>query len=115
MPFASPKSCSYPGCITLVRRGFCDIHRRAEISYHDPDSKRLYDSSRWKMIRRLQLSRQPWCEDCLEQGVYTPATDVHHVEQHHGDPVKFFTGKLQSLDQVCHSRRTASEVFGKNK
>ena len=110
MPFAALKPCAYPGCITLVKTGFCDEHRRAEIDYHDPASKRLYNSARWQMIRRLQLATHPWCEECLHANIYTIATDVDHIEPHHGDVIKFFAGPFQSLCHHHHSAKTREEI-----
>lgn len=85
------------------------------VDQHNPEHQKLYNTRRWKMIRRLQLSQHPWCAQCLRANIYTPATDVDHEEPHRGDPVKFYIGKLQSLCVTCHSRKTAAEVFGKKK
>ena len=112
MPTSTLTPCSYPGCTILVRRGRCDVHRGTVIDRHNQDGQRLYNTVRWHQLRHAQLARQPWCEECLKQGIYTPATDVDHKERHEGDPVRFFGGPLQSLCHNCHSRKTASEVFG---
>jgi 5-methylcytosine-specific restriction protein A len=114
MPHRALQPCFYPGCPTLVRRGRCDQHRQAEPqAYRDPKVERLYHTRLWRRMRSAQLAREPWCADCLRANIYEPATDVDHVKPHHGDPDLFFTGKLQSLCHVCHSRKTAKEVFGK--
>jgi len=34
--------------------------------------------------------------------VLTPATIADHVTQHHGDPIAFSFGELQSLCKHCH-------------
>lgn len=115
MPYSALKPCSYPGCPNLVKHGHCDIHRGTEIDRHNQDWQRLYGTTRWKMIRRIQLTRQAWCEDCLRVDIYTPATDVDHKERHEGDLVKFFGGPVQSLCHSCHSTKTASEVFGQGR
>lgn len=116
MPLSPLKPCLHPGCPELVRSGRCEAHaqqRREEQErvYRDPESKRLYNSARWQRLRRIQLAAEPWCDDCLAEGVYTPATDVDHDEPHRGDPVKFFTGKLNSKCKQHHSAKTASEVW----
>lgn len=111
MPQAALKPCSYPGCPNLVRHGLCPDHLATTPEYHDPEVQKFYNTARWKQIRRVQLSRQPWCEDCLKEDHYVPATDVHHKHRHQGDPTKFFGGPFESLCHSCHSRKTAEEVF----
>lgn len=118
MPLSPLKPCLHPGCPELVRSGYCEKHaqqRRAEQDrvYRDADVKKLYNSARWQRLRRIQLANEPWCAECLAQGVYTPATDVDHVEPHRGDRRKFFGGKLQSLCHACHSAKTANEAWGR--
>ena len=116
MPHAALKPCSYPGCAVLVPRGYCEKHAREQTRedarmYHRPDIQRLYTSSRWQAIRRMQLSREPWCAECLTKGVYTQATDVDHVQPHRGNRAAFYQGELQSLCHPCHSRKTSGEVL----
>jgi 5-methylcytosine-specific restriction enzyme A len=115
MPTKALTLCRYPGCANLVQSGYCDDHKGETASgwVRDEVVQRLYNSVKWKRIRRLQLSREPWCAACLAQGNYTEATDVDHIEPHGGDLDKFFTGKLQSLCHSCHSTKTASEVNGR--
>jgi 5-methylcytosine-specific restriction protein A len=113
MPSAALRSCSYPGCIALVPSGRCATHRQAEISYHDRESERLYNTQLWRRLRHHQLTIQPWCAECLRTNIYTPATDVDHIQPHRGDPILFFKGPFQSLCHVCHSRKTAGEVLAR--
>jgi hypothetical protein len=47
----------------------------------------------------------------LRASIYTPATDVHHLERHNGNLLLFLTSPLESLCHICHSRKTANEVF----
>jgi 5-methylcytosine-specific restriction endonuclease McrA len=112
MPNAALRPCTYAGCTNLVKHGRCPDHRQAEPDYHKPEHQRLYNTAQWERMRRMQLACQPWCEDCIEQGLFTPACDVDHVEPHRGDPVKFYTGKLRSLCHSCHSRKTQQELHG---
>lgn len=113
MPRAALKPCAYPGCPELVRSGYCDAHKRTQPDYHKPEHQRLYGTPGWKQLRRAQLAREPWCRDCLAQGVYTVATDVDHIAAHRGDERLFYdANNLQSLCHSCHSRKTAKEVFG---
>jgi 5-methylcytosine-specific restriction protein A len=107
MPNAALRPCSYPGgCTTLVHSGRCERHRQAdaEAHYRDPQVTRWYHSRQWREMSARQLEDYPWCEECLSNGVHRKATDVDHVDPHHGDRKAFFTGRLQSL---CHSHHTA--------
>jgi 5-methylcytosine-specific restriction protein A len=46
----------------------------------------------------------------MNNNIYTPATDVHHVERHSGDVEKFYTNNLQALCHSCHSKKTVVEM-----
>jgi 5-methylcytosine-specific restriction protein A len=116
MPVSPLKPCSYPGCPILVPRGYCANHaerRAAELprpDYHMPDHQHLYNRG-WRVLRQRHLALHPWCEDCLGRGVYMPATDVHHVSRHLGNPLTFRTSPLLALCHACHSAHTANEVW----
>ena len=113
MPHAALKPCSYPGCPNLVTRGRCSEHQvSATVPYvRDVVRHRLYDRD-WQKRRKAYLAEHPWCEDCLEQGIFTPAVDVHHVIRHEGNREKFLSSPLRSLCRACHSRKTMQEVGG---
>lgn len=110
-PMRSLRACAYPGCGELVRSGYCTSHRKVEVvtSPRDPRVQRLYDRT-WQKRRNAQLAREPWCKDCMVNGIYTPATEVHHEHRHRGNRVVFNTSPLTSLCDSCHSKRTAVEV-----
>lgn len=77
----------------------------------DTAYRRLISSARWRRLRRAALSRRPLCQDCLEQGIVEPATEVHHVR-----PVEEALGaaererraydpsNLRPLCHACHLR-----------
>lgn len=114
------RPCAYPGCSELVKKGYCDKHQRiidhdrAKANVAKAAIHRLYDR-RWGKRRVAQLSQQPWCEECIKHGQYTPATDVHHVERHRGDRRLFDASALISLCHQCHSRITISQVHKEHK
>lgn len=69
-------------------------------------AERGYDH-RWRKARRLFLTDNPLCVECMKQGRTTAATDVDHVMPHRGDAVKFAdVGNWQSLCKRCHSAKT---------
>lgn len=47
------------------------------------NKQKFYNSNGWKHLRSKKLSEQPLCELCLQNGMTTPATQVHHA-------IKFF-------------------------
>ena len=113
MPYRTLRPCAYPGCDVLVRFGRCDDHRQALVFERDPERQRLYNLAAWEQRRLLQLAREPWCAECLRNGIYTPASDVDHVVPHRGDQLSFMTGELQSLCHSCHSKKTIAEQQGR--
>lgn len=38
----------------------------------------LYQSKRWKEVRKAYYEAHPLCERCLQEGRITPAHDIHH-------------------------------------
>lgn len=110
MPRAPMRPCAYPGCSVLVERGRCEKHASEAGSFvRNAAWQRLYDRS-WQRRRARHLAASPWCEMCLAEGLYTAATDVHHVVAHRGDRAVFVTSPLQSLCKSCHSKVTAGEM-----
>lgn len=65
-------------------------------------SSPLYRTSRWLKMRELQLTGEPLCRYCLQQGMETPAIIADHVTAHRGDADSFWFGELQSLCAPCH-------------
>lgn len=45
----------------------------------DKDYQQLIHTDRWLRLRRDKLTASPLCERCQQQGIVTPATEVHHV------------------------------------
>jgi hypothetical protein len=72
---------------------------------NDPLGRRWYRHRKWKRIRRQQIDRNPWCEECEKRGLVVLATIVDHVHEHGGDWDAFISGKLRSLCRECHERR----------
>jgi 5-methylcytosine-specific restriction enzyme A len=73
----------------------------------------LYSTARWQRIRRHQLREHALCKYCAETGIVEPATICDHVEPHHGDRIKFWSGPFQSLCKRCHdSAKRHVELHG---
>ena len=67
------------------------------------DLKRPYDHRRWRRLSKQQLDEHPLCCMCLQSSVVEPAVAADHVQPHHGDPVLFWFGTLQSLCASHHN------------
>ncbi len=109
MPTAILKPCLRPGCSALVKSGYCDAHRRVDTYKHDPTSKHLYNTARWKRIRKAHLKQEPDCVECKKDGWQVEGTQVDHVVPHNGDREKFYNGKLQTLCDRHHAIKTRVE------
>lgn len=75
----------------------------------DSKYRKLINCTRWRRLRADQLSRSPFCEVCLEHGIYTTATEVHHrkpVERGRDEcemkSLCYDAGNLMSLCHDCH-------------
>ena len=75
--------------------------------------KAFYNGPAWQACRASYLQAHPLCEDCLQQGRYTPAEHVHHMvwltPDNWRDPaVALNHANLRALCIDCHNRRHAS-------
>lgn len=75
-------------------------------------AKRGY-GPRWKKVRILQLTQEPLCCICIDDGRTVQATVVDHIVPHKGDQALMWDGNNhQSLCKSCHDRKTATEDGG---
>lgn len=75
--------------------------------------RKWYALKRWRLIRKAQLQKEPWCVICRRFGRSRAATIADHVIPHRGDPHLFWHGKLQSLCKPCHDEvKMAQETQG---
>lgn len=78
------------------------------MTYRDiPEIEQRYKSPRWIKLRKQKLLLNPFCERCLEKGIYNPTKIVHHVEHitdknYMLDEVFFNLDNLESLCFNCH-------------
>lgn len=98
--------CLEPRCPErAVYRGRCQHHARQRERQTHPN-KGIYNSKRWRLLRRRVLFEQPLC-DCGEI-----ATDVDHIVPiEHGGPV-WSRQNLKARCGPCHARKTRAEQQG---
>ena len=102
------KPCKHQGCPAIVhgKEKYCDKHKA---EHPEPSSwgpryegrNPLYDTRKWRALRKWKLSASPICERCRR----APAEDVHHVK-----PVREFPELALALDNLealckrCHAK-----------
>lgn len=106
------RRCKHPGCRMLTAEGYCPEHKPRACRQESAAWHYLYTDPRYRWAERRtgQLMREPFCRECAKLGRRVSATDVDHIEPHHGDVLKFTQGELQSLCHRCHSRKTMQEM-----
>ena len=106
MPTQPLRSCTYPGCPTLVARGRCERHKYERRADSRPSASRRGFNAKWRRRRARYLREHPFCEIRVKcRG--TRATDVDHKVP------QAATGnesddELQSACHRCHSWKTAT-------
>lgn len=73
----------------------------------------MYQTSQWKRLRQIQLSKQPLCQSCLCKGRVVQAQHVDHVFPWKAlGKEAFYQNIFQSLCGECHSTKTQLESKG---
>lgn len=71
----------------------------------------IMNSREWRQVRVKKLQLDPWCEECLKEGIVTPAQAVHHkieIESQRSPQeawsVGLALGNLESVCFACHRK-----------
>jgi 5-methylcytosine-specific restriction protein A len=78
--------------------------------------RKWYYTKAWKLRRKAQLDRIPWCEPCKRLGKSRIAVIANHKVPHRGDRELFFRGTLESACKNCHDQaiqRAEAEGFSR--
>jgi 5-methylcytosine-specific restriction enzyme A len=73
-----------------------------------------FNKTEWAKIRIAFLSTHILCEDCILDGLITPAVEVHHIKARR-DGGNDDYANLMALCKRHHSKRTIKEVRGDDK
>lgn len=76
----------------------------------DANYNRMINSKEWLTLRNKKLGRNPLCQDCMSDGYYVPATEVHHITPVESaanlremESLMFSYDNLRSLCHNCHA------------
>ena len=78
-------------------------------------AKRFYKSAAWRGVREYCMHRDSFlCQDCLAEGRYTSAEEVHHIieltpENIDDQSISLNPDNLVSLCRECHRARHAEK------
>lgn len=83
--------------------------RKVQIKNYDyfkrnKETRDAYHSKEWTAVRNTYIAQHPLCEDCLSQGQYITATEVHHIKPLSEGGRLLDIHNLRSLCHACHMR-----------
>lgn len=106
--------CSQLGCTNIRSKlnTYCVDHGGKNTI--DTDDRKaftsMYQTSQWRTLRQVQLSKQPLCESCIKQGKVVQANHVDHLFAWNKiGKQAFYNNVFQSLCTNCHSHKSAQE------
>lgn len=74
---------------------------------------KFYGSPEWSLMRRIKLTHEPFCEECLKDNTNTLANEVHHRIEIAEAPQRCLDlTNLESLCKPCHSLITYKAHLG---
>ena len=78
------------------------------------EHKAFYNSATWQRIREAVLARDNHlCQNCLRQGILTPANVVHHIKKLEDAPNKALDmDNLETICTACHNLVHPDKGFG---
>lgn len=94
-------------CGVVCKGTRCPTHQRQYNQRRmDTTTQRdIRNSTAWRRLSKAKRARDPYCQPCLEHGVLTIATQVHHPNPRSKDGALLVSlDELQSVCDRCHGR-----------
>jgi 5-methylcytosine-specific restriction protein A len=115
MPWAAPRPCNAKGCRNLItgRLAYCKEHTPL-VNENRPETDQLYNTQRWKNLRRVKRQANPLCESCKDQGKIKLMVLVDHIKPVRDGGAMFDPKNLQSLCRECHDEKTKQDLLNRN-
>lgn len=73
----------------------------------------LYDTTRWRTIRKLHLTAHPLCVECLKEGITIEAKVLDHIQRVNDGGDFWDSDNHQGLCFKHHAKKSALERHGK--
>jgi 5-methylcytosine-specific restriction endonuclease McrA len=71
---------------------------------------KFYQSTKWRAMRNIVLTKKPYCVECLKENIFTLATEVDHIVDIKDAPSRCMDhNNLQGLCKGHHSQKTFHE------
>ncbi len=94
----------------IQNRTYRQKRDKKELGYKkSKDWASFYNDHRWSKLRSWYMKTHPLCENCLQYGISTPATDCHHkipfrLGESKDDKWDLFLNpdNLEALCESCH-------------
>jgi 5-methylcytosine-specific restriction endonuclease McrA len=112
--------CRYPGCNKLLESpGYCEEHIIREkdkpFSGAIRFNEKLYNTTRWRQLRKKILKEPQSCYRCGIDGNETEF-EIHHIIPPMGNEELFFDeSNLVAVCPVCHKIITNKEIRDRKK
>lgn len=113
MPALPKRPCSVMGCREFAHdRGRCQTHARQHDQVRGSSTARGYDSA-WERLRDLVRAEEPYCRECVAEGVYDTSAataQVDHIIRISERPdLRLARRNLQGLCDRHHAAKSSAE------
>ena len=76
-----------------------------EYNRRRPEGHKFYNTARWKKLREYVKKRNPFCAECLRNGLYKQGEIVDHIIPIEEGGAAMDIENLQVLCRACHNRK----------
>jgi 5-methylcytosine-specific restriction enzyme A len=85
------------------------IPPQASWSRNAASNQQIYNSPRWRKLRRIFLNENPLCISCKDMGVVTAAHVVDHIIPINEGGSAWDQMNFQAMCHICHNKKSANE------